>query len=245
MVGSAREKNIKQGVFLLLCTLSLSAHKQEDFLAANQLYEKGEYSAALTRYNGLSDKGYGVYHNMGNAYYKQGNYLQALVYWKKAQRLAHGGQVRAVLESIKKAEEKLRIPSDSFSYQVAYFLGPYISYVPMLVVQALWLLFILIFLVSLVKCRGYTRILHAAFCSIMLISFGTTILLKRYTQCPEGVLIAEKSVSLFAGPNDQYHQVAPIAKGNLLYVCQQSDDWYKVTCGSKAGWISSSAVIVI
>ena len=246
MVGSTREKNMKRMVMLLiLIVLPLSAHKQEEFLRANKLYVQGEYSTALKIYASLDDKGYGVYYNMGNAYYKKGDYLSALVQWKKAQRVARGVQLRTVVENIQRAEEKLLVLSDPFSHQMVHFFGPYVSYLPMIVMQFLWLLFMLLLLISGLRYSGHTRILRTVFCGMILASIGGTMALKRHLHFPGGALVADKSTPLFAGPNNQYHQVALIGKGNQVCICQYSDDWCKVTFGNKVGWILSSDVIVI
>ncbi|GAA4089506.1 tetratricopeptide repeat protein [Mucilaginibacter panaciglaebae] len=74
--------------------LSFGADNQQQlFKKANALYAKSQYKQAADAYQQILDAGYqsaGVYFNLGNAHYKQGELPDALLYYEKARRLAPG-----------------------------------------------------------------------------------------------------------------------------------------------------------
>ena len=236
-------------IFVITFSLHLCAHKHEQFLKANKMYEEGDYDKALHIYATLEDKGAGVYFNMGNAYYKKGNYIQALVSWKKAQRLVHGAQLRAVFENIKKAEKKLLASNDSFANTLIFVVGPYVSYVPMLMMQLIWLLFAFGIMISCLKQMGHRRVFSILLLLIGLVCVGGTLAIKRTIQLPNGALVVDKKALLFAGPNNRYHQVTSVALGNQVSIkttlCHRGDDWCKITFGNHIGWVPSSALETI
>lgn len=79
---------------IFLPALSFGADNQQRlFQKANTLYAKGQYKQAADAYQQILEAGYqsaGVYFNLGNAHYKQGELPEALLYYEKARRLAPG-----------------------------------------------------------------------------------------------------------------------------------------------------------
>lgn len=60
------------------------------FEEGNQLYEEGDYAAALDAYRRVLDAGYAsgaLYYNMGNAFFRAGELGQAVRYYEKARPL--------------------------------------------------------------------------------------------------------------------------------------------------------------
>jgi tetratricopeptide (TPR) repeat protein len=81
------------GLFAANQTLLSAAspvNAQETMRTANQLYETAQYAQAVQAYEQLSAQGYGdsaLFYNLGNAYYKQGDYGRAILNYRRAQRL--------------------------------------------------------------------------------------------------------------------------------------------------------------
>lgn len=223
----------------------IHAHQEESFLQANQLYAQGEYQAAFDAYNALENKGYGVYYNMGNALYKRGAYAQALVYWKKAQRLATGVQVHAVMHNIHQAEKKLAINTQSFARNAAFVTGPYVSYLPALLLQITWLLFVCLLLLSYVRHSGHVFVLHMLMCMTGLAMSGGAIAVKQSLQLQDHAIIISKQGALFSGPNQKYHQLAMMDKGSEVVVSKQHDNWCKVSSGPMTGWVRTSDILFV
>ena len=82
-------------IFILLCLLlshNIFADTKDDllFTEANNLYLKQSYFQAIEKYEQLiSDNiiSFEVYYNLGNAYYKTGNYTKAILNYERAKKI--------------------------------------------------------------------------------------------------------------------------------------------------------------
>ncbi|MCB4757175.1 MAG: tetratricopeptide repeat protein [Elusimicrobia bacterium] len=83
-------------VLLLVSSFSMGARAldtfqpQDEFLQANQAYEKGEYDNALNLYLALTGKGYegaSLFYNIGNTYFRKGERGPAILWYERASRL--------------------------------------------------------------------------------------------------------------------------------------------------------------
>ena len=75
--------------WLLLAKSSSTA--SDTMLTANQLYETGQFDLAAQAYQQLVDQGYtdsALYYNLGNAYFKQGEYGRSILNYRRAEQLA-------------------------------------------------------------------------------------------------------------------------------------------------------------
>ncbi len=79
----------------LIITLSITAisssqvNSDSDPQAAEDLYRKGDYGAAIANYEQTIAQGLTsgeIYYNMGNCYYKTGKYGQAILYYERSKR---------------------------------------------------------------------------------------------------------------------------------------------------------------
>ena len=57
-------------MYMCIVIMHIHANAQELFLQANEWYDPRPYDKAIEAYTILPEKGFGVYFNMGNAYYK-------------------------------------------------------------------------------------------------------------------------------------------------------------------------------
>lgn len=80
-------------VTLTLAQLSAQDRLEGMWERGNHAYTIGDYPAAIQAYDSIRYEGYGsakLYFNLGNAYYKDSQIGQAILYYNKAQRLAPG-----------------------------------------------------------------------------------------------------------------------------------------------------------
>ena len=78
------------GLFLVN-QVQLLAKPSDTMSTANQLYETGQYSQAVQAYQQLVDQGFtdsALFYNLGNAYFKDGDYGRAIANYRRAQLLA-------------------------------------------------------------------------------------------------------------------------------------------------------------
>ena len=73
---------------LLVISASLFS-SEEAFLSACKLYKAGDFDKACSLYEGISDKGSAVWHDLGNCYWYKQRYLDAFLAYKKAYKGAH------------------------------------------------------------------------------------------------------------------------------------------------------------
>ena len=229
---------------MCIVIMHIHAHAQELFLQANEWYEHGAYDKAIEAYTILPEKGFGVYFNMGNAYYKKGDLIQALIHWKKAQRLAYGSSLEKVLKQVAFVQKELHI-NDTNTEKIMMHVGPYVSYIPMLAVQFFWFLLLCMMMYMALCMHGYKRVLYAFLLVIACATVGGIYAIKRALQLPACAIVHNKEASLYVGPNSQYHAIASLVPGNQVSICQQTNNWCKISCGNIKGWIPSIALVVI
>lgn len=91
----AFRKNIL--MILLFCSVFVANAQELDSLwfKANDAYAMGEYGNAAEDYSLIEKEGYGssgLFYNMGNVYYKQGNIAKAILYYERALKLDPSGK---------------------------------------------------------------------------------------------------------------------------------------------------------
>jgi tetratricopeptide (TPR) repeat protein len=64
----------------------VAGNVQEVFLKGNVAYLAGNIDGALKLYQTIDPKGPAVWYNLGNCYYRIGNYPEAIVAWRRAQK---------------------------------------------------------------------------------------------------------------------------------------------------------------
>jgi len=85
---------MRQITFLFLVvfikTITFGATPDEQFTQGVEACEAGKYQAAIEQWSSLNQAGlesFDLYYNMGNAYFKKGNYPYAILYFEKALKL--------------------------------------------------------------------------------------------------------------------------------------------------------------
>ena len=81
-------KHLTSLLFALLLTLSTFGN--ETFDAANTSYEAGDFAAAQTLYLELAEEyeSAPLYFNLGNTYYRQNDFVSAILWYERARKLA-------------------------------------------------------------------------------------------------------------------------------------------------------------
>jgi len=244
MVRSYSKTIIRALVVITMLMRSIDAHDQETFLQANALYTSGQYQQAINLYQSIPRKGGGIYLNLGNAYYHQGDLVSALIQWKKAQRLARGSLLRTILKQIALVEQQLQIPPSSYT-PLLMNVGPYVSFIPMMVMQLLWLLLICMLLLNIVKKSGSKRALNVLVLLFVCALVSSIMAMKQVLQLPSCAVVHKAQTPLFAGPNNQYHAMSMLPAGSQVSICKQRATWCKIACGNNVGWVESSALVVV
>lgn len=207
----------------------MNPSSQELFLQANAQYAQKNYEKALKLYEKIPHKGAAVWYNMGNCAYKMADTVHAQLYWKRASKTGDSAIQADTIHNLD------RISHNQLS-------------APILAPLAIQILFFCIFSVFLViSCFLVRRkkIMFLAACSLAMggISFLTYTTYRHITDTKALVMSSENY--LYAGPDYDYHQLAPISGGSEVVVLKHADGWAKVSWHNQIGWIKSNAIEVI
>ena len=115
LAANQLRKSVGVLALLIFTCLADAADSPSPFEAANRLYEQGKYQEAIERYESMIKAGRnsaGVFFNLGNAYFKQGQLGRALLNYRKANKLSPRDQ--DILGNLRFARERV---SGSLSVQ--------------------------------------------------------------------------------------------------------------------------------
>src|SRR5216684_895 len=110
---NSKTKTCSLLVIGVCCVTTLVASPADEFKAANQLYDAGNFSEAVAAYEKLEPKTAPVYFNLGNAYFRQDKLGQAILNYERARRLAPRDP--DILANLKFAERRLGVDEANMS----------------------------------------------------------------------------------------------------------------------------------
>lgn len=263
---------------LFVCFPLMSENKDakdvESFLnSATQKYQKGDYSGAIEDYKKVESAGISseLLFNMGNAYFKEGDWGYARWCYLKALKLnPYNTDARnneqyidaKVLEN-NKAElkgKKINISPDDIS-----FFSKIKSHATRRVSSDTWALLSVIFFVTFILCIAAYLFLKRVslrkvgfFGSIICLPLSVLALSLSYMagaetrKSNEGVVCLHK-VQLADAPSDSANlNKVPLTKGTLFEILETRYDtdgrpvWYKVKYNSEMiGWVNAESILVV
>ncbi len=231
-------RNIKAGIiiFLLATVVQLNAESsQKLFVQAARVYNVGSFKKALEMYQGMNEKGPGVWFNMGNCFFALQKYPQAIVAFKRAQRGAPSALLRAIDQHMHASYRQLGKQNDQNWFLAtiepwAYIFPPFLYQLLFLISwYALWLV-----IMRRQKIRFHVFFLIAF--SLLLMFFGSVLLVHYDAHIyAKGIVIKESK--LFAGPHEQYDALKELSLLEDVRITEARKDWYKVTTQNQTGWV--------
>lgn len=223
----------------ILCAVGASvlfyAHAnqtQETFLKACARYDQGHPQEALDLYELVEPKTPSVLYNIASCYYALGNHTKALVFYRKAQKHGNAQLCKKAHEAIIKIQDSLQVAHDSHWYTKALIVE---SYVAIGLVQILFLALLILLIVCLWWRLMAT--LKIAFLSILLVMAGMFCVFDYWFSHRTYAVVLHDDVSVYAGPDKEYHKVATLRSGQEVKVVEESQSWYKVSFQEFQGWI--------
>ena len=235
---SARLSFVRRRVYrkmIIIAIVSTSAAAQETFLQGNKFFENQQYEKAINSYSQIKNKGFGAYFNLGNAQFKSGNYIDALVAFKRAQKLASYKDYDLINQNLNLTREKLNLQPNS-------------NYIQKFLKLFSWLFlqFIILLLLYLIFLLFYIRLLRVPFfiLTLLFLFFGIIYYLKFKYEANNEIIILD-FVELKLGPSDNFHALHKLQKGDEAKMIQEKEDWLLINHGKKNGWIKQSSCIRI
>lgn len=216
---------------------------QEYFLRAHALYGAKEYDQALKTYQSIAHKGSATWYNMGNCAYQLGNYTDARIYWKRAQRDAFGIQRADILYNIQALDKKIGIDHASSKKFTDYGIDQ-INAVQIIYLQ-------LFFLIGWIGLWAYVKRWHTKerylilWFLIALNCFVGAALIYRFFSTQKQIGIVVSQATVYAGPDSRYHSVGTINVATECKIDQVHGNWCKVKSGSLVGWVKKDQCEIV
>jgi tetratricopeptide (TPR) repeat protein len=222
--------------------LAASAHT--GFQQANRLYEKGEYSEALSLYLEIekTTPHWKLFYNMGNCYYKSGDYVRAKVYYLRARRLKpFEPSIRKNIDIVDKLfSDRIEEEKPDFLTRTALRIESIIS-VNIVSAALLVLVIILNLFIFLLLKKGKSRFrLYGVSFSLVL-----TLLVAGYFTYRTGkqnlrdtAVIVKEDSQLRSGPGENNTILFKVNPGLKVKIIEKSRNWVQVSASSQvAGWL--------
>jgi len=236
---------------LLFCLLSLSfgfAQNEKLFDEATELYNNGEYSAAIENYKEILNNGEhsaSLYFNLGNSYYKLNSIGPCIYYYEKALLLNPNNEeiknnLRFAQNMRLDAIEEVPTTEISKIYKSALGLFSYDGWA--------YLAIALVFLCVLAYMAYYflrpANQKRAAFISSMLsLALCVVCILMAYLNFEqyknnEPAIVFAKEVNVNSEPNINSNTVFTIHEGTKVNVLDELDDWKRIRIADgQTGWL--------
>lgn len=227
------------GLFISVFTTAFADSYEELFLRGNQLYMQEKYAEASALYEKINNKSSHVWHNLGNCAYKQRDYLNAYVFWKRAAHNACGKHYKASIHNIHYVETLLKKERTTFDRAAQF-----IDRIPVIVVQIIFLFFWCILL--WVGRQWYKRkrwLLGLLFLTTM-ISL-TLVGLKYYREKQCYAFVNSDQISVFIGPDICYQSVGQLPYACKVDILEQRDQWCKIKNKNIKGWVAKENLLLI
>lgn len=231
----------------LLLTCAGQLYSQENsrelFQKANRYYDSGDFKSAIRTYQQLLDRGINdaiVYYNLGNAYFRDKQLGEAILYFRKAHRLSpRDKDIETNLNYSRLfVIDKIKI-SPNFS---SAFTGKILNWGTVNEFTFLTFLFYLgsasLGVVAFFKREKIIKRALAVFLALFLVlMFFALVKISRDSQWQEAVVISS-SVEVYSGPGKEFTLQFTGHEGLEVKIEQTKDDWYLVSLPNGArGWL--------
>ncbi|NQT81633.1 tetratricopeptide repeat protein [bacterium] len=238
------------GSFFFVRRLRPRAFKKE-FSAINSLYEKGDYRGAIAAYESLARRYkiqcMSLYYNLANAHYNANNLGKAILYYRKAQKLAP--RDKEVADNLRIAQAKGGLPTlpqrasphQSIGRKLVRLFSLFEGVAASLTFR--WLLIIFVLLsVFLGRKRRYLVRISIVLAILFYMSLGAT-LYKAYVQKSfrEAVVLDEQPMR--KSPIEDGPSIKVLKEGTMARLERHHNGWCKIVVdGGKVGWIRQSDI---
>ncbi len=223
-----------------------SVPTQEVFLRANQEYKKGDHIYAQTVYQSIEHKGPAIWFNLGNCFYEQKKFVDALIAWRRSQKFGISHISRVAEKSIKRAQDSLGISRGSRMHRFYKEINLLVSSIGLWFLQIIFLfcgIFLLLF-ISRLWLSSIGRIIGLLLIGILIVSF-IGIAASWYDMNYCHAVVKEVNVELSVGPGDDYHRIGSFRQGSEFVIAQERGEWYKIQSPDTHGWLKKDVCEII
>ncbi len=237
---------------LLGCSINSNAFDPQNTVKeGNELYKKGMYSQAASKYQQVADSGFvsaDLFYNLGNAYYKANDNKKAILYYEKAKLLSprdkelnHNlalAQSKAVdkinnipdlffLEWIRNMRDQLAVDTWS-AYSIGFF------------ILGLCGLLLYFFTIKInLKKLGFWIGAASIFVSVITLLFASSAYNSQIKQ--RTAIIFVKGVTVKSTPAETGTNLFILHEGTKVKIIDKVDNWQKIKIpDGNQGWVKES-----
>ena len=221
---------------LIFICFSCLLFAQNSASKASEYYTQKKYQAALQEYFNLPENA-DTYYNIGNCYYKLGEYGKSILYYHRALRLnPNSWQITKNLQIVEKSllDKPVELTKMERLWEQ---INRKLSLNALAVLILVLLFTVCVFwIVAVYKPRAK----YLSFLSLMLcLALGYFAFHKYEAMKSEAVLIADE-VTGYSGPAEDFKTVFTIHEGNFFTVLEQDGLWSKIKLKQGfVAWIKS------
>lgn len=229
---------------------------QELVLKANKAYSTGDFTKAAELYKSVVDAGYesaDLYYNLGNAFFKQQDYPNAILFYERARKLDPANEdidfnlnvantkisdkIEPVPELFYKRWFKglvLLFPVDSWALLAVLLLGSAVA----------GFIFYLVTRILLVRKIGFWAGIFLTVLSLLCLLFSWSG--NRYLSSTEAGIIFTPTVTVKSSPDDNSTDLFVVHEGTKVLLLDNINGWYEIKIANgSVGWLPNSTLVKI
>ena len=245
-------------ILALVCIINSFAFADQAtdmFLEANQLYQDGEFEAAIEKYESIRTGNYEsgeLSFNLANAYYKTGNIGKARVNYERALYWLEGDEsVIQNLELLKlRLVDQIEEPPRLFiTVWWEALLNVFDTYTLGILVLALfWIMLITAAIYMYFRKRGRLKWKTAFVASLVLWLLLLTIWINKiylFETEKYGVILAS-TITVYAEPAENTTELFVLHEGTRVKIERTSSGWFEIRLADgKTGWLVNNVLEII
>ena len=237
---------MKHCMSLLLCliTSAISYATTQKFERAATLYNQKQFDQAYTVLQDMKPKSSTVWYNMGNCAYKKNELDHAIACWRCAHATAYPAARDTIEYNIDVVEKKLnKNTQESFLKKIFDFYRSIALIIFQLFFLVSWFS-LLLFIKKYKHGTKYRSLLLGLLLFVTMVS-GIALGFKYHTINQHRGIVMRHNVSLFAGPDEQYHVLGSLDGVSEVVVHEQRPSWCKVSTEQGSGWVVQDSIVVV
>ncbi len=217
-------------------------------LSVEECYKKGEYSKALEGYKEYLDRGIQnpeLYLNIGNCYYRMGDFGESLLYYRKAWFLSPGNKNITNNISLFSKEESSANPFISFFSKMIDRISLRVFSYLLITSFSLLIIIVSIRLIQTVKLINFPAnpllFLSGLFFAFSLIGFSIW-----HARVKSNWVVTTETTIAYSGPDEQFKELMRVDEAEEGSLIRRDGGWWLVHFYSGAGgWIDSTTASLV
>lgn len=249
-------KHIFAIITLLLATTVYAQSPNDLFQQGNQAYSKSDYQAAIQAYESILQTGYEsalVYYNLGNSYYRQDEFGQAILNYERALRIKpHFRDCRQNLAlAYSKTEDNIETLPEfllvrAFRSMVNWFSITGWGVTILILLALLGCALVILFLMQDYNWRKGSLIAAIVLGIVLAVAIICTIASGVQSRRHNQAIVTQPMVVIKGSPDESSVDKMVVHEGTKVRVEETLDGWHKVSLADgNTGWVELEEITVI